>query len=466
MDEHELWICTSVLPRDSSLTKSRLCFKAPDVLRRQLEEHFAMIMTVSAVLLNVGPEWKCINGCVDGARSSVAVSSQAVKEAAQQLSTLQAEKTLACSQLQHLSPLSSSQQGSFEPPQGFKAAWKKRKARIPAHAPAAMVPAPAAMVPAPEAMVPAPVPAPAAMVPAPAAMVQALVPAPAAMVPAPEAMVQALVPAPAAMIPPLSQNYTLCQYDFKDIDELGTNSSFFSPHSPVELQLSEDQTKHLTDLRKELSETWRAVVAVEEKLADVFTRMTSAEARLDMLEDTEDQRRNSPPTLASEVEMLNAKLGEYEDRDRQVNLRIYGFPEHSEEKDALSFPKTTLPDILQADFPGGLDLERAFTGLAPIKPGAPPRPFVKLDDQVVCRRRQHPPPYLPPVGPAVMQEQWIDENHAQAQHPRDLLGPLASGSSHPSAPPPTPLPCPPAPLRPTNHLHTPTLMLPRRDQPA
>ncbi|KAI9523891.1 hypothetical protein NQZ68_022523 [Dissostichus eleginoides] len=128
-------------------------------------------------------------------------------------------------------------------------------------------------------------------------------------------------------------------------------------------KLSEDRTKHLTDLQKELSETRRAVVAVEEKLADVFTRMTSAEARLDMLEDTEDQRRNSPPALASEVEMLNAKLVEYEDRDRQVNLRIYGFPEHSEEKDALSFPKTTLPDILQADFPGGLDLERAFTGL-------------------------------------------------------------------------------------------------------
>ncbi|XP_034076349.1 protein enabled homolog [Gymnodraco acuticeps] len=69
----------------------------------------------------------------------------------------------------------------------------------------------------------------------------------------------------------------------------------------------------------------------------------------------------------------------------------------------------------------------------------------KLDDQVICRRRQPPPPYLPPVGPAVMQEQWIDENHAPAQHPGDLLGPLTSCSSHPSAPPPTPLPWPPAP---------------------
>ncbi|KAI9541846.1 hypothetical protein NQZ68_026308 [Dissostichus eleginoides] len=46
--------------------------------------------------------------------------------------------------------------------------------------------------------------------------------------------------------------------------------------------------------------------------------MTSAEARLDMLEDTEDQRRNSPPALASEVEMLNAKL---EDRDSPIQAR-------------------------------------------------------------------------------------------------------------------------------------------------
>ncbi|KAK1896881.1 LINE-1 retrotransposable element ORF1 protein [Dissostichus eleginoides] len=137
-------------------------------------------------------------------------------------------------------------------------------------------------------------------------------------------------------------------------------------------KLSEDQTKHFTDLRKER----RAVVAVEEKLADVLTRITSAEAQLDMLEDTEDQRRNSPPALASEVETLNAKLVEYEDRDRRVNLRIYGLPEHSEEKDALSFLKTALPDILQTDFPGGLDLERAHRSLVPIRTGAPPRPFV------------------------------------------------------------------------------------------
>lgn len=44
----------------------------------------------------MGQKWRCMNSCVDGARSSVAVSSQAVRKAAlQQLSTLQAQKTLA-----------------------------------------------------------------------------------------------------------------------------------------------------------------------------------------------------------------------------------------------------------------------------------------------------------------------------------------------------------------------------------
>lgn len=141
-------------------------------------------------------------------------------------------------------------------------------------------------------------------------------------------------------------------------------------------KLSEDQAKHFTDIRKELSETRRAVTAVEEKLADVLTRIYSAEARLDMLEDAEKQRSNCPLAPASEIARLNDKLAEYEDRDRRLNLRIYGFPERSEGKDAISFLKTTLPEILRADFPGGLDLERAHRSLAPIRTGAPPRPFV------------------------------------------------------------------------------------------
>lgn len=141
-------------------------------------------------------------------------------------------------------------------------------------------------------------------------------------------------------------------------------------------KLSDEQAKHFADIRKDVTETRRAVEAMEGKLADMLTRINSAEVRLDMLEEAEKQRSVAPPASASEVEKLNAKLTEYEDRDRRVNLRIYGFPERVEDKDAVSFLKATLPEILHADFQGGLDLERAHRSLLPAKPGAPPRPFI------------------------------------------------------------------------------------------
>ncbi|KAF3854445.1 hypothetical protein F7725_022500 [Dissostichus mawsoni] len=105
-------------------------------------------------------------------------------------------------------------------PRSLQKVSRRRKARIPAGAPAAMVPPPAAMfpapVPAPAAMVPAPVPAPTAMVPAPVPAPTAMVPspvlAPAAMFPAPEpahtAMIQASVPVPTAMVPTPEPTHT------------------------------------------------------------------------------------------------------------------------------------------------------------------------------------------------------------------------------------------------------------------
>lgn len=51
-----------------------------------------------------------------------------------------------------------------------------------------------------------------------------------------------------------------------------------------------DQTRHFGDVHKDLSQTRRAVGAIEEKLADMISRMASAEACLDMLEEAERQR--------------------------------------------------------------------------------------------------------------------------------------------------------------------------------
>lgn len=44
-------------------------------------------------------------------------------------------------------------------------------------------------------------------------------------------------------------------------------------------KILDDQTKHFADVHKDVSETRRAVVAMEAKLADMLTRLTSAEAR-------------------------------------------------------------------------------------------------------------------------------------------------------------------------------------------
>ena len=75
----------------------------------------------------------------------------------------------------------------------------------------------------------------------------------------------------------------------------------------------------------------------------------------DFSEEAERQCCDFPPTLASEVEKLNAKLTEYKKVARRVNLRIYGFPERVEDKDAISFLRATLPEILRADFKVVLD---------------------------------------------------------------------------------------------------------------
>lgn len=55
-------------------------------------------------------------------------------------------------------------------------------------------------------------------------------------------------------------------------------------------KLSDEQAKHFADIRKDVSETRRAVEAIEGKLADMLTRITSTEVRLDMLEEVERQR--------------------------------------------------------------------------------------------------------------------------------------------------------------------------------
>uniref|UniRef100_A0A8C6T413 L1 transposable element RRM domain-containing protein n=1 Tax=Neogobius melanostomus TaxID=47308 RepID=A0A8C6T413_9GOBI len=112
------------------------------------------------------------------------------------------------------------------------------------------------------------------------------------------------------------------------------------------------------------------------KLSDMIPRLDSVEFRLDALEEAERQRCDSPPATVSDIEILTTRLAEVEDRERRLNLRIYGFPEKSEDKDAISFLRKVLPEILGCEFELGLELERAHRALGPVQPGARPRPFV------------------------------------------------------------------------------------------
>lgn len=141
-------------------------------------------------------------------------------------------------------------------------------------------------------------------------------------------------------------------------------------------KILDDQKKHFADIQSQLLETKRSISAVEGKLSDMIPRLNSAEARLDALEETERQRCDSPLATTTDIEMLNAKLAEIEDRERRCNLRIYGFPEKVENTDVTSFLRRVLPEILQCEFEHGLEIERAHRALGPVTPGARPRPFV------------------------------------------------------------------------------------------
>uniref|UniRef100_A0A3Q2V5L2 L1 transposable element RRM domain-containing protein n=1 Tax=Haplochromis burtoni TaxID=8153 RepID=A0A3Q2V5L2_HAPBU len=105
-------------------------------------------------------------------------------------------------------------------------------------------------------------------------------------------------------------------------------------------------------LLKETSETQEsklnaiqtATRAVEAKLADMVTRISNAESRLDFLEDTTSNT---------------------------------GFPEGCEGSDALAFVRNTIPQLLKVDFPGGPEIDRTHRSLVRRKPDVhPPRVII------------------------------------------------------------------------------------------
>lgn len=120
-----------------------------------------------------------------------------------------------------------------------------------------------------------------------------------------------------------------------------------------------------------------ATQAVEAKLAEIATRMNNVESRIDFLEDANRALEANPPATQSEVEILRQKLDDLENRSRRNNLRFVGFPEGCEGSDALAFLRKVIPQMLNIDFQGVLEIDRAHRSLARRGPdGQPPRSII------------------------------------------------------------------------------------------
>lgn len=151
-------------------------------------------------------------------------------------------------------------------------------------------------------------------------------------------------------------------------------------------QMAEDISKIYT-LLKETSEKQDAKLnsieastrAVDNKLTDLATRLGDAEARIAFLEDANVALEANPPATRAEVEDLLLKLDDLENRSRRNNLRFIGFPEKCEKSDALTFMRDTIPELLNVEFDGGLEIDRAHRTPGRRKQDdqrQPPRPII------------------------------------------------------------------------------------------
>lgn len=110
---------------------------------------------------------------------------------------------------------------------------------------------------------------------------------------------------------------------------------------------------------KKLEEIRNTTHATERKIADIATRISEVEEQLCFLEDAHQKQVVNPLASSTEVEILREKVDDMENRERRNNLRFLGFAESCEGNDIVVFLQATLSSILNVDFPGGLDVERA-----------------------------------------------------------------------------------------------------------
>lgn len=137
--------------------------------------------------------------------------------------------------------------------------------------------------------------------------------------------------------------------------------------------LSEISSGH----NNKLDEIHRTTTSMESKLTAITTRLSDVESRLDFLEDINKTLTADPPATRAELESLRERVDDLDSRSRRNNLVFVGFPESCEDSGALSFLAGVIPDIIELDFPKGLEIDRAHRALAPRRAdGQPPRAIV------------------------------------------------------------------------------------------
>ncbi|KAL7386069.1 hypothetical protein ABVT39_003691 [Epinephelus coioides] len=107
---------------------------------------------------------------------------------------------------------------------------------------------------------------------------------------------------------------------------------------------------------------------MENKLAEITARIGNAESWLDFLEDANKAMEKEPPATKSEVDQLWCKIDDLENRARRNNLRFVGFPEGCKGWDALSFLRDNIPQLLELNFPGGIEIDQVHISNARRRP--------------------------------------------------------------------------------------------------
>ncbi|KAI4808286.1 hypothetical protein KUCAC02_000350 [Chaenocephalus aceratus] len=113
----------------------------------------------------------------------------------------------------------------------------------------------------------------------------------------------------------------------------------------------------INNLKKDLKEDFaskcnamiHSIQSIEGELKQNSGRLTEAEERLGAGEGDASALNKTTKRLRQQVESLEAKMEDLENRSRRSNVRLIGLPENAEGKDACTFLEKWIPEILGAD---------------------------------------------------------------------------------------------------------------------